>query len=634
MSTPEGLTRTLSAELAALNDSQRFAAVHPDSLVVRAGPGSGKTRTVVAKAAYALEATIPPRRGLAAITYTRHAAQEIGRRLEMLDVRAGGRLAAGTVHGWCLRHILLPYGPLVGITPPGRGQVIDDRSDEWMTLLQRSIDQQNAGGKAEWQSAAVRRIRRRVAAGIAEDPRDPLVRAAFAAEAGMLERGWYDFDLMVSQALVVLRDNPLVTDLVAARFPWLIVDEYQDLGPVLHRIVTHLHDVGGVQVAAFGDPDQTIMSFTGASPTYLRELVERADFVETTLDINYRCGAAIITASHATVDDERAHQADPLRADPGVVDLVTVRGGLADHAATTVMTIDNLLASGAQAHHIAVLYPRRGPLLDELVSALDASARAYVHEGDLRLPDGDLVQFIRSCAARAVAGPQPIGYPDFDHASAVPTVGELATTYRHLHDDAGRPTPARLQAGRLLAAATDTVPAAIDLAAWLLRLDNTLHLSALAEQSKQKRDRLAIPQLHDAAARFGLSVGDIAGALRTGKVTLTTYHSAKGREWNYVIMPGLVDGIMPMRRWHAQSRQFVRVSLEEYDQDRRAFYVGMTRAKLAVIMIEGDHWLSSWGAPNRYGVSPFARLVRRQLAAQPGPAHRRTQSPALAFADN
>src|SRR5512139_2451563 len=110
MSTPSGLTPILTAELNRLNDRQRQAALHPESQVVRAGPGSGKTRTLVAKAAYLLEAHIPTRQGLAAITYTRPAAQEIAHRLDRLGVRTGRRLTAGTLHSWCLNSVLRPYG--------------------------------------------------------------------------------------------------------------------------------------------------------------------------------------------------------------------------------------------------------------------------------------------------------------------------------------------------------------------------------------------------------------------------------------------------------------------------------------------------------------------------------------------
>jgi len=610
---PVGLTPALTAELEALNDGQRDAALHLGNLVVLAGPGSGKTRTLVAKAAYLLETQIPPRRGLAAITYTRHAAQETSRRLDLLGVRAGLRLTASTLHSWCLNSILRPYGPLVGMPVPAAGSVIDDKSDEWAVLLQECLDAAGASATARYERHAIIKIRRRIAAGIPEDSRDPMVGAAILFDKRLAQRQQFDFDLMIARSLELLRKHGKATRLVAARYPWLLVDEYQDLGPVLHTLVSHLHDTASVGIAAFGDPDQTIMGFTGADPGYLLELADREDFHRVPLVINYRCGKAIIAASHATVDGHRAHQPDPTRTDPGVIEPIAVSGGLADHAAMVISKIDELASEDVTAHHIAILYPRKGPLLDELIKALDGSIYEYIHEGDQRLPEGDLADFVRDCAARAVAGPQPVGYTNVDHASAVPTIHDLADAYRRLLDAGAIARPGGHVVGRILSRSLRAVEPEQDLKTWLDQLVEHMDLEAVAKASPQLRDRGTVDALLDAAARHGLTVGDIAGALRTGKVTLTTYHAAKGREWDFMLLPGLVDGIMPFRKWSRRHRRHTETPPDQFEQDRRAFYVGLTRAKQAAILIYGDYWETNWGAENRYGVSPFAKAVLTQM---------------------
>ncbi|AXH93562.1 ATP-dependent helicase [Micromonospora aurantiaca] len=615
MITPLGLTPGLTRELDALNDGQRAAALHAGNLVVLAGPGSGKTRTLVAKAAYLLETQIPPRRGLAAITYTRHAAQEISRRLDRLGVRTGRRLTANTLHSWCLNAILRPYGPLVGIPAPGPGSVIDDRSDEWVALLQECLDGAGVGATARYERHAIVRIRRRLAAGVPEDTRDPVVAAAILFDQRLTQRGQFDFDLMIARSLQLLRGSDRATRLVAARYPWLLVDEYQDLGPVLHTLVGHLHDTAGVSVAAFGDPDQTIMGFTGADPAYLLELADREDFDHSPLVINYRCGKAIIAASHATVDGHRAHQPDPRRTDPGVIEPIAVAGGLADHARLVLSKIDELAAEDVPFHHIAIFYPRKGQLLNELVKALDSSIFEYIHEGDQRLPDGDLADFVRDCAARAVGGPQPVGYTDVDHASAIPTIHDLANDYRSLIDASGIGRPGGHVVERMLSRSLQAVEPDHDLRTWLGQLIEHMDLDAVARTSPQLRDRAAIGALHDAASRHELTVGDIAGALRTGKVTLTTYHAAKGREWDFILMPGLVDGIMPFRKWSQRHGRHMETPSDQFEQDRRAFYVGLTRAKQAAVLIYGEHWETGWGAENRYGVSPFVKAVLAKMGS-------------------
>ncbi|MDS0135870.1 MULTISPECIES: 3'-5' exonuclease [unclassified Amycolatopsis] len=107
-----------------------------------------------------------------------------------------------------------------------------------------------------------------------------------------------------------------------------------------------------------------------------------------------------------------------------------------------------------------------------------------------------------------------------------------------------------------------------------------------------------------------------AGALRAGKVTLTTYHSAKGREWDAVILPGLVEGIMPGPRWSTRLRVHPEPNPDRLAQDRRSFYVGLTRAKRALVLVYGSFRETDWGSKNEYGISRFARDVLRHLGVE------------------
>jgi DNA helicase-2/ATP-dependent DNA helicase PcrA len=611
----------LAAELEELNDDQRRAVLHGDSVVVRSGPGSGKTRTLVAKVGYLLETHVTARRGVAAITYTRHAAREITTRLAGLGIRPGRRLAASTLHGWCLNSILRPYGPLLGMPVPGPGSVIDAYADAWVSLLQECVDEAGAIANAEWERWSITRIRRDLAAGNDRDLSDPMVRAAQLFDQRMLERGWFDFDSMIAQALRIIRQHPKTGKLIAARYPWIIVDEYQDLGPVLHSLVLALHGEASVKVAAFGDPDQSVMGFTGADPRYLNSLADDRpeEFLDVPLSFNYRCGQAIIAASHAALNQERPHRACPSRDDPGIIEPVAVAGGLDDHAAMTVTKVDELTARGVPAHRIAIIYPRKGPLLDGLLAALDASRHDYVHERDERLPDGDLADFVRDCAARALSGPQPIGSQD-DGATTAVTLPELAYTYTHLRKVTGMPELPRYSAGRRLAALLNHANAdelqGEQLGTWLTGLADSLDLADLAAASPSQRDQQALADFYRADREHALTVADIAaGSLRTGKVTLTTYHSAKGRGWDVVILPGLVEGIMPRWTWYKPRRRFVQPPPGDLEQDRRAFYVGLTRAKDAVILIHGTYWETEWGTRNTVGTgtSRFALDVLNHL---------------------
>jgi DNA helicase-2/ATP-dependent DNA helicase PcrA len=606
----------LAREIQALNEDQQEAATYDGNLVVLAGPGSGKTRTLVARVGYLLETETTSSRGVAAITYTNHAAREITDRLARLGISTGGRLTAGTLHSWCLTNILRPYSTLAGRRHPDQLTVLDDKSKEWLNLLEESFGRAGVMLIAQYEKPAFTRARRRLAIGDTGEPGDPMADAVRIFEQEMSDRGFIDFDLMVSGSLSLLIENPRVAQLIAAKHPHIVVDEYQDLGPVLHGLVTLLNKSAGIQISAFGDPDQTVMGFTGADPRYLNELTEK--FHPVTLKVNYRSGRAIIAASHAVLGEKRDHRAREDREDHGVIEPIPVRGGLREHSRVAAHKISELIASGVPAHEIAVLYPRKGPLLTALLREFSTGSVEYFHERDELLPSGPTADFIRACAARAVSGYQPsIGRES--SADAVHTVGELTTTYRALRRDSGLEDIPRRPASKKIAALV-RLNSSSETLDWLDPLVDGLELSEIAQASRRRLDVGSVEDFTECCRENNLTLEDIsAGELRTGKVTVTTYHSAKGREWQVMILPGLVDGIMPFRPWDRKRRLHPEPSPTQLRQDKLAFYVGLTRAKSAAILIYGDHWETDWGQKIPLGISRFARDVLAQLSHSQNP---------------
>ncbi|MGV9368231.1 3'-5' exonuclease [Amycolatopsis sp. NPDC003731] len=210
----------------------------------------------------------------------------------------------------------------------------------------------------------------------------------------------------------------------------------------------------------------------------------------------------------------------------------------------------------------------------------------------MSLPD-----FVRDCAARAVAGHQPAVLGPDVGATSVATLGDLVRAYAPVREAAGLPPLDRRAAGRKFAGL-------------LNGLRSEEQAAPPSETSKlwESSERLPV--------RMALKCGTSPPALRAGKVTLTTYHSAKGREWDAVILPGLVEGIMPGRRWSTRLRAHPEPNPDRLAQDRRSFYVGLTRAKRALVLVYGSFWETDWGSKNEYGVSRFARDVLRHLVVE------------------
>ncbi|MCX4735082.1 ATP-dependent helicase [Streptomyces sp. NBC_01363] len=588
------ISEPLLRELENLHPKQRTAVLHPGNTVLRAGPGSGKTHTLVARIAYLLQTQISPFRGVACITYTNAAADEIRRRVLRSGVRSEGRITCSTVHAFCLNEILRAFASLTRQPAPSAGQVLNKTATE--VLLQYCFDQVGIGEVlAQYRTAECTRIRRALTCEEPLDAFDPReVQAARLYEEQLLAREEIDFEAMVTRAVRIVREHEPVRDLLHARFPHLIVDEYQDLGGVLHELVVALHDLAGITVFAVGDTDQSVYGFSGADPRYLTALADRSDFRDLELDVNYRSGQDIITAAEAALGTPRGRRARD-DAPPGDVNLVQVEGALDEHARLTCDLVQQAEQQQISLERIAVLYPQRGPLLDALNTELTNRQLPFLYERDDELPDGTLSRFIQRSASRAVTNFQIHAAPGADRAGMLrradaPSLAALARTLMTLRTEAHLPPAAsRLALPRALQICLDPqppYPADAPAQDWLQRLRSGLELDAVAASHPDQDNTNCLDELTRLCQSKGLLLQDLAqGEQVIGKVLLTTYHAAKGREFDTVILPGLLNGIIPRNvpdrgRWRSPTAK-------ELAEQRRTFYVALTRAERTLHLIVG-----------------------------------------------
>ncbi|MGW1328231.1 ATP-dependent helicase [Streptomyces antibioticus] len=616
----------LLSELEELHPTQRAAVVHPGNVVLRAGPGSGKTRTLVARAAYLLETQISAFRGIACITYTNAAADEIRRRVLKRGVRTDGRITCSTVHAFCLNEILRAYAPLTKEPAPQAGQVLGDKDAQ--ILLQHCFDQIGiAETLAQFRTGENTRIRRALACDEPLDAFDPReVAAARLYEDQLTARGQTDFEAMVTRALRIVREHEPVRDLLHARFPHLIVDEYQDLGGVLHELVVALHDLAGIKVFAVGDTDQSVYGFSGADAKYLTALAERDDFRDLPLDVNYRSGQKIIVAAEAALGTSLKRRARD-GASPGSVTFHPVEEGLDDHARLACDVAQQAERQQVRPERIAILYPQRGPLLDALLGELSSRGVNFLYERDDKLPTGTLSRFVQRCASRAVTNYQihtatAEERPDMLRRVEAPPLVQLERTLTTLRAEAQLPPPAsRLALLRTLQACLDPQPPyPLDSSAhdWLQQLRAGLTLDAIAELHPDKNNNTSLGELAGLCRSKGLVLQDLAqGEEVLGKILLTTYHSAKGREFDTVILPGLLNGIIP--RNVADRGRWRPPTAKELDEQRRTFYVALTRAERTLHLIYGPGYRTKNGYWRSDGPSDFLVEMDRRLPSTDPP---------------
>lgn len=602
---PRTLPGRLSEAIAALDDEQRSAVTAAGNLVITAGPGSGKTRTVVARAGFLLSTSVSPLRGLAAITYTNQAAAELRDGLLSLGVSFGRQVFSGTIHSFCLAHVL-PYAPLVGVDFPPLDQLMS--RTEIRALEQESAD---AAGVNVW---AMREdfagLRRRVAAGedVSAEP-SRYVRAVEHYEALCERRGVWDFEGIVLGSVRLLEDHPEVAEVLRARFPVVIVDEYQDLGAGLHRLVELLLE-SGVEVTAVGDVDQSIFGFSGGDPVYLDALSRRDDFSARQLITNYRCGSAVVAAAELTFDAARGYRADPRRQDPGVLEFQVVEGTITEQARQVVAVVQRFVNAGVPEHEIAVLLRNRKPLAKPIEAGLRSRGVPVQHGGLVTGPATELGRWLEAAAlysARISTSVDSTEPPEVG-------MGQLLDRLDALRRLAGFPRPRTPHLARLTelhtvlcAAASGRSPTAL---AWLRQVVDELQLTELAECVGDPRTSDELDDLLRTPDDVVLDVlaTDSSGS---GRVVISTFHGAKGRTFSAVVVPGLTEGVIPPWTGPVSTRR--PKTGEALEEERRGFYVALTRSRGSVVLQVTSTGIDHQGYETRRGYSSFARDLAARL---------------------
>ena len=578
-----------AADLAG-NPGQQAAYDSIGHCVVLAGPGSGKTKTLVLKLARILAEDVRAPRGAACITYSQECARELTRRLERLGLREASNLFIGTVHGFCLRHLLMPYGRLAGLPLPFPLTMATQRQSD--QLVKRAGDRL-FGVNHPWKPMDLGRHRRSVLDRTADEWEAEAELAAWtdAYEAELRRAGLIDFDDLIVSGQKLIAEHDWVLPLVQAKFPVLAVDEYQDLGVALDRIVRRLAFEGDVRLFAVGDPDQSIYGFTGADGALLTELAERDDVERVQLQLNYRSAARIVSASEMALGEARGYESsDPAR--QAVIAFVPCDDGLegqAAHAVAEIVPAALAAKPGRSLGDIAVLYKdfRAGNVVADAASAAGYDYVRVDNAAPYRKVA--LTSWIEDCAAWCAGG----------WREGRPQLRGLLDRWRSFRRARGSEAQVRVEAQRLTALLwslrEDEAPARDFVAAIRAGMLDALMAAepGLADQREQV-ERMSVA-LAGGGALADLDLASLGG--RDGSplhLNLLTLHSAKGCEYDVVIMLGLDLGSLP---WRGETPAKLRES-------RRLFYVGLTRARDEVHMLYSGFVDTPRGRMH-FGRSPF-----------------------------
>jgi DNA helicase-2/ATP-dependent DNA helicase PcrA len=603
---------------ALLNDEQ-FAAVTapPGPLLVLAGAGSGKTRTLTYRVAYLLSQGVKPGEILL-LTFTNKAAKEMLHRVQDLTGYEPGRFWGGTFHSLGNRALRI-YGEAIGL--PRNFTILD--ADESETLLKQSVEAEDKlffkdktnprPGPLFSVLSLARNTQRSLADTVAKNfpqyveisDRLPAFAAAYAKR--KRDQSVVDYDDLLELWLKLLTGAPEVAQYFSHRFRHVLVDEYQDTNTIQAQIVDRL--AAHHCVMAVGDDAQCIYSWRGADFENIMSFPERhPGTVIHRIETNYRSTPEILAFANGVLNaqpkgrhfDKELRAARAHSQKPYIVQTMDDR----EQAAFVLKRIETLIGEeGVSASQIAVLY-RSHFLALEMQLALTRAGLPYTITSGVKFFERqhvrDLVAVINfvynpanASAWQRIAvllpkvgekGAQKIYATALDHArlmqqnflDALPSDDVKSKVAKDAKDDWPQFCASLQQVAEAMSHGkpADAVTVAIEgwygdymkgaYADYTDRLEELKGLVGFAAQFSEIQEFLAQITLLNG------ETSDKHVEPDTEAVKLTTIHQAKGLEYDVVFLIGAADGQFPGYRT---------IESGDFEEERRLFYVAVTRAK-------------------------------------------------------
>jgi DNA helicase-2/ATP-dependent DNA helicase PcrA len=584
------------------NPGQWKAYESPGSCVILAGPGSGKTKTLTTKMARMLAEDVQRPSGIACITYSTECARELQKRLGKLGIVEGSNVFIGTVHSFSLKHVVSPFAWLSDLGLPRDFTVasVSDQERIFTESLKTTIGDENpAKYKVRFERYRRTCIDRDSQEFANDDPEMAELIACY--ENSLANEDLVDFDTMILWGLQLIERHEWVRRAIKARFPIIVVDEYQDLGLALHRMVLALCQRAGVRLLAVGDPDQSIYGFAGSKPELLRELAN-ADWVEpVSLKFNYRCGKRIVDASLATLGEEREYQSKVKQ--KGTIDFYQCPAGIEQQATliiqkiipTALKQVPNLVLG-----KIAVLYADHNDGSVISAAAIAANMKYVRIDRGSAYRRTPLTRWLEDCASWCAGG----------WRIKEPLLSELIKKWlsfnRSTKNDANR----ALLRQQLVTFLFEHRAPTLLLRDWLLALCKAGLGDTLKAEPSMRDEKEAFKCFYQATAaarelaKFDLKTFSGQGG-SPEHLNLITLHSAKGLEFEVVVMMGMDQGKIPI--WSASTP-------EARSESRRLFYVGLTRAKLQVHLTFSGFTVNQYGRRFNNGPSIFLTELQQKLS--------------------
>jgi len=632
--------------LADLNPQQRQAVVHGEGpLLVVAGAGSGKTKTLAYRVAYLISQGVNPA-NILLMTFTRRAAEEMLSRAAAVSAHSAhmtGRVWGGTFHAIANR-LLRTYSKQAGL--PNNFTVMDQSdAEDLLNVIRHELNIGKNDKRFPRKNTCLAIYSRCVNGG--EQLEKVLVKhytwcLEYQEELKSLfsnyvirkqKQGVMDYDDLLLYWLQLMSTDELARE-IGGRFEHVLVDEYQDTNLVQADILRALRKFNQ-NIMAVGDDAQSIYGFRAANVRNILDFPQQfLGATVVTLEQNYRSVCPILETTNRLISQAHDRFTKDLwsaRTEGQRPMLVTCR----DEAAQDKFVVDRIIENmekGIPLHQQAVLF-RSGHLSDSLEIALTTRNLPYHKYGGLRFLDAahvkDLISFLRVSenASDEIAWHRVL---QMIEGIGPATAAKIITHISKAHDPGAMKTyavPASARAGWLelskliddLVAAGETEPVAqiqrirtFYERLMNLRYENAQarvrdldHIEQVASRYKSRRQLLT-----DLTLDPPNSTRDIAthAAQDDDRLVLSTIHSAKGCEWDVVYVIHVADGSLPSEKSTENEN--------ELEEERRLAYVAMTRARDVLYITWPMRVYQRWGAGgSKHAYAQISRFINDDVRA-------------------
>jgi len=596
------------ALLEQLTPSQRQAVCHREGpLLVLAGPGSGKTRVITHRIAALIEGGVKPY-NICAITFTNKAAEEMRQRAVTLGASGGAHIS--TFHALCVR-ILRIYAHAAGIHP---NFSIYDESDQGRCIKQAisdcDLDATNFSPGRMLEAISTLKNKLVDADDFRSQAEDffsqTLARVYGRYRQLLTERNALDFDDLLMKAALLLENDSTVRHELSSRFQYVLIDEYQDTNHAQYRLAKAMvceHN----NICATGDPDQSIYRWRGADIRNI--LAFEKDWPDATiikLEENFRSTAEILRVADRLIAFNRNRREKvlvPVKSHRGQV-CVDNYEDEDEEAAAVARRIQGIVAAGGRGRDIAVFYRvnalsraleeafirdkvpyqvvrgvefyNRKEIRDllaymkVLVNPADEVALQRIVNTPARGIGKVTIDKVRSHAVRSqIPLFDAIRHPDQISGLAGAVKAKLSA-FAHMMDELakraeGKVAPLVEQVFRASGLEEMFKSAGREGQNAIENVEELVNTAATYDQQAET------PSLVDYLQQIALFSDADAYDASNERVALMTLHAAKGLEFEHVFIIGLEHGLLP----HERSRE----SADEVEEERRIFFVGVTRAK-------------------------------------------------------